>query len=261
MARAKQLAKMGFIALTFDKRGVGESGGNPNFHNYFTFDTLAHDVVAALQYLKTREDVLPDKMGLFATSQGGWVAPLVANEFPKLSFMAIVSGSVSTVGEDNFFERNARLKKESFSDKDIEEVSHIHAVDIEVSRSGKGFEKFASMWEQSKTKPWFRRVYLGDSPMTAEHPYRLWYRKVVDFNPVDYLEKTEIPVLWIYGDRKLDRFCPIELSVTRLKELESKGKNYTIVEYPNANHSIVQGKKDMIFSNEHVKKWFAARSN
>jgi pimeloyl-ACP methyl ester carboxylesterase len=75
---------------------------------------------------------------------------------------------------------------------------------------------------------------------------------------VDYLEKLNIPILWLYGDAALDRFCPVELSITRLNELIIKGKDYEIISEPGANHSLQLKNKDLAIQKA-VFDWLLSR--
>ncbi len=253
-SRAKEFAKNGIAAFIYDKRGVGKSEGNKNFNQYYSFDTLAMDAGAAVDMLSKRSEINPAKIGLVAASQGGWVAPLVASTNKNISFMIIVSGSVTTIGEDNLFERSARLKNEGFSADEINQVEEMHFIDQEVSRSGKRFDEFEKMWAVYKNSNWFKRVYLSEEPNPVDSKYRKWYRSVLDFNPVPYLKELSIPVLWLYGEAELDRFCPVNLSVQRLNELKSAGKNYKIIQIPGADHSLTIRSKDFVIESQ-VFEW------
>lgn len=240
--RAKAFVRSGIAALIYDKRGVGKSGGDPKFNDRFSFEILANDVVAAAQLLATRPEIDKAQIGLVGSSQGGWVAPIAATKFP-VAFMIILSGSVTTVGEDNIFERNARLRQEGFLDKDVQEVTAMHLVDLQVTRNGTRFNEFEELWNTNRSASWFKRVYLGEKPIPVNHPYRQWYRTIVDFDPVPFLNQLSIPILWLYGDVNLDRFCPVAVSIAALKKLEST--SYTIQVNEGADHSLIKGSKDL----------------
>lgn len=68
---ARALAAQGFLALTFDYRGYGESEGTRN--RLFPMEQVA-DTVAAASYLRTREDVDQSRIGAYGTSFGGGIA-------------------------------------------------------------------------------------------------------------------------------------------------------------------------------------------
>ncbi|MEU5278938.1 alpha/beta hydrolase [Streptomyces asoensis] len=67
----RHLVDAGLAVLSYDKRGVGGSGGD---WRDATMDDLAADAVAALDFLRTRPGVRPEAVGLFGHSEGGWVA-------------------------------------------------------------------------------------------------------------------------------------------------------------------------------------------
>ncbi len=240
---AKNLIQHGYASFVYDKRGAGKSGGKPSSVQYFSFQDLSDDVVTIVKQLGQRSDVKGGKIGLLATSQGGWVAPLAASKSSLINFMIIISGSVSTVGEDNIFERAARLKKEGFSSTDIEQASEMHKADIALSKNPDSLPLFKQLWDTYKSAPWFKRVYVNESWLNPEMEYRKWYRTVVDFTSETALEKINIPVLWLYGDPELDRLCPVTLSIQRLKNLQNKGKKYEIHSFPKADHGLNIGKQ------------------
>ncbi len=236
--RAKWLLKAGFAVLTYDKRGVGASEGDENFHRYYNFDTLASDGLAAIRFLAQHAAIDQTRIGVIAASQSGWVAPLIAKDYPALRFMVLISPSVCTVGEDNLFERNRRLQLEGFSAQDLEEVQAMHHLDIQLSRNGQGMDQYTALWSEYQYRPWFKRVYLSDAPMPVDHSYRLWYKTVVDHDPVNVLKQLDIPILWLFGDAELDRFGPVERSLDTLKKLEADQKAYQIHQYPGADHNL-----------------------
>lgn len=69
----------GFAVLTYDKRGVGESGGVYEAH-YNTspenLSLLAGDASAALEWLLDRRERRGRKSGFWGISQAGWIIPL-----------------------------------------------------------------------------------------------------------------------------------------------------------------------------------------
>lgn len=266
-SQAKWFAHSGFAALAYDKRGTGESGGDPEECSYFNFDDLASDAAAAFRSVGNHESVDASRCGIYAVSQGGWIAPLAALKSGDVAFLVVVSASVSTVAEDRLFERGARLTREGFSEQDRDEVRRMQLVDHEVTRSGRTWNEYARLWEENHQKGWFRRVYLGDEPTPQDDEYRLWYRTVLDYDPVALLERVDAPVYWIYGDAALDRYGPVELSLDRLRTLQAAGKPYEITSYEETDHNLeyVDGGLGGLFRNatQHsrgpMRTWLEAR--
>src|SRR5262245_39804093 len=72
---ADYLTRQGIAVLRVDDRGVGGSTGSvPNS----TTENFAADVMAGIEFLKTRKETDPKQIGLIGHSEGGMIAPLVA---------------------------------------------------------------------------------------------------------------------------------------------------------------------------------------
>lgn len=103
---ADRLARLGFVVLNPDKRGVGDSKGNFADVSNTAPQQLAQrarDVIAAVHALTQRPDVRPTQIGLWTVSQGGWVSPLAAQETSEIAFLVVVSGPTVSVGEEKTF--------------------------------------------------------------------------------------------------------------------------------------------------------------
>jgi dipeptidyl aminopeptidase/acylaminoacyl peptidase len=89
-----------FAVFAFDKRGVGESDGRccP-----LEFELLADDVIAAVDALRSRDDIDDDRIGLLGLSQGGWIIPVAATKSDDVSFAVVLSGSAVSVGEERLY--------------------------------------------------------------------------------------------------------------------------------------------------------------
>ena len=99
--------QLGMAVLAFDKRGVGTSGGT---FEYFTvsrskawFNLLASDVLACVEWLKSRPELQNAKIGLLGGSQAGWIMPLAASKSTDIDFMIIGEGVAVSAGEEHYF--------------------------------------------------------------------------------------------------------------------------------------------------------------
>jgi hypothetical protein len=89
LSTARWFAEQGFAALTYDKRGVGESTGD---FRAGPFMDLCDDGLAAVEYLKSRRQIDPRRIGVWGLSQGGWLGPLAVSRSADISFVIAVSG-------------------------------------------------------------------------------------------------------------------------------------------------------------------------
>jgi uncharacterized protein len=103
-ALGELLADRGFAVLTYDKRGIGRSGGSfQDADDERAFAILASDVVAAFEAFAKHPRTKDAQLGLLGISQGGWVGPLAARRLPSADFMVLWSGPVCTVSEEMHF--------------------------------------------------------------------------------------------------------------------------------------------------------------
>ena len=90
---ADTLGRRGIAVLRLDDRGVGSSTGNPATSTSLDF---ASDIRAAVNYLRSRPDIDPARIGLIGHSEGGLIAPLVAASDPKLKGIVLMAGPAYT---------------------------------------------------------------------------------------------------------------------------------------------------------------------
>jgi pimeloyl-ACP methyl ester carboxylesterase len=77
--RVKPLVEMGYIALLFDMRGHGETGGDLN--KYSCRDHL-NDCLAAYDFIKHIENVDIHNVSVLGSSYGGYLATLLTSKRP-----------------------------------------------------------------------------------------------------------------------------------------------------------------------------------
>jgi len=236
---ARWLASIGYAALAYDKRGTGKSGGDQQSWRRFSFDELAGDVSAAVEFLARQDEIDRARIGLHASSQGGWVATLAASRTPLIRFIVMRSASVTSVGEDRVFERARRLQKEGFSSADIAEAREMQAVEAKTTAGRQAPDEFTRLFAEYQSRPWFPRVYPVADPFDAALvDYREWYATIVSFDPISCLQQSEIPIFWIFGDPELDNSGPVAQSLNNLATLLQAGKRYKIVQLAGEGHNI-----------------------
>lgn len=101
---ATLLAKNNIAVLTYDKRGVGKSGGvyagpevGTNNVDFSNLNLLSLDASVAVNTLSECLSNNHIPIGLIGASQAGWIIPLAADKNRKVKFMAIFSGALITV--------------------------------------------------------------------------------------------------------------------------------------------------------------------
>ena len=133
---AKRLAKEGIAVLTYDKRGVGKSGGvyvgpsvGTNNIDTTNLNLLSHDASSAVN---TFRNYLKDKktpIGLVGFSQAGWIIPIAASKNPLIEFMVLFSCPTITTleqlrfqfytnGNNNFWENHTEAEAREHTKND-----------------------------------------------------------------------------------------------------------------------------------------------
>ncbi|HCL90245.1 MAG TPA: alpha/beta hydrolase, partial [Candidatus Atribacteria bacterium] len=113
---ADYLTRQGIAVLRVDDRGVGESTGD---FSQATSEDFASDVLAGIEYLKTRKEINPEQIGLIGHSEGGLIAPMVAVKSPDVAFIILMAGTGLT-GEEILYLQGALISRAmGVSEKDI----------------------------------------------------------------------------------------------------------------------------------------------
>ncbi len=100
-AVVKYLQERGVAVLLPDKRGSGKSEGS---WVGATFEDLAGDTDAAVDYLRRQTAFRCSSVGLIGFSQGGWIAPVVATRNADVAFVVSMSGPGVTTDEQLLYE-------------------------------------------------------------------------------------------------------------------------------------------------------------
>jgi dienelactone hydrolase len=196
---ASLLAGKGIAVFTYDKRGVGKSGGvyagpevGTNNVDSSNLNLLALDASAASNALLAHLPASHVPLGLMGFSQAGWIIPLAAKKNPAVSFMVLFSGPVVTTLEQLRFQFYTQGNP-GFWD------THTEAEAREHIRSDPDRYQFAGT------------------------------------DPQDALSTLQIPGLWLFGGRDLQ--IPTGLSMEHLNALKAQGKPYAYQLFPALGHN------------------------
>lgn len=241
------LTRNGIAVLRYDDRGFGESTGD--FTNSTTED-FARDVEAAVEYLKTRDDVDLNRIGLLGHSEGGLIAPMVASRDSDISFIVLLAGS--GVRGDKLLLLQTRLILEA-SEMSKGKVDNI------LGLNGKIYDKIISVGDGGRVNGTSLKLELeelirseiedGEAFVdlrgedkekyivnTAEQSSGKWVRYFINYDPYEALTKVKCSVLALNGAKDLQVPARENLDAIR-KGLEEGGNDeYVIKEYPELNH-------------------------
>ncbi len=237
---ADHLAKNGFACLRYDDRGVAKSGGK--FLDATSAD-FATDAYAAVQYLKSRKEIDPKKIGLCGHSEGGLIAPMVAADHPDdIGFIVMlagpgVPGSTIIFEQIRDFSPGTDLKKK---EKDAREFVDTVMPILQTNGDRKEIEAKlkAKMLEMIEKEPseTDRKAATAALPAVIAKISDPWLRWFVLFDPATALAKVKCPILALNGEKDTQvkvqqNFEAIESALTKAGH-----KTHKLVNLKNLNH-------------------------
>jgi len=191
-------ARLGVEVLIFDKRG---SGGSTGDYETATYDDFAADAIACLQVLKSRPGVDPKQIGLWGTSQGATLLPLIAARSAIPSFLIADSPEAGTVAQSSAFQDSLRLIRLGYSrrEADIAAASH-HEVAAMIGRQATAQEVESFIRENSRKHLFMNQTALHDRIRITPAAYAgfYWADRVTDFTP--FWQRLAIDALVVYGE-------------------------------------------------------------
>ena len=243
---ADYLTRQGIAVLRFDDRGVGKSTGE--FAKATSAD-FATDVLAGVEYLKTRKEINPKQIGLIGHSEGGLIAPMAATQSSDVAFIVLLAGP-GISGEEILYLQNALIARASGAPetaiaKNLTLYKKMFAVIKAEKDNAVAEKKLHPIWTQALTALTDEEKkaldFAGASPdslFQAQIKQLLspWFRYFLFYNPQPTLQKVKCPVLAINGEKDL-QVPPKENLAAIAKALKAGGnKNFVTKELAGLNH-------------------------
>lgn len=202
------LPPRGIGVATFDRRGDGESEGEPTRGR---FEAQARDALAVAAALGV------ERFGLWGFSQGGWVAPLAATISADVAFAVTIASTGVTPAEQMLYANRRQLELAGFGPAAVERARSLRLqLEAWVHDEGPPPDLAAALDE-----PWFPLTHLPPSTFDAEARH-VWIAEM-GFDPRPIFAAVQAPVLAFYGE--LDSWTPVEPSVAAWGvEREGRGR-------------------------------------
>lgn len=199
MEFAKRLAKEGIAVLTYDKRGVGESGGvyvgpsvGTNNIDSANLNLLSQDADAAVKKFQTYLKNKKIPIGLVGFSQAGWIIPMAAGKNPEIRFMVLFSCPTITTLEQLRFQ----------------------------------------FYTNGDTNFWENHTQAEALEHTKNDPDKYQFAPT---DPKVSLNTLSIPGLWLYGEKDIQ--IPVRLCIEHLNTFKAQGKPYDYALFNKLGHN------------------------
>lgn len=238
---ADHLTRQGIAVLRVDDRGVGVSTGDC-FEA--TSEDFAGDVVAGVEYLKSRKEINAKQIGLIGHSEAGIIAPMAAVRSPDVAFIVMMAGTGLT-GERVLYLQTTLLAKALGVSDDVvaaplaqqERLFTIIKEEKDNAVAAKKIREFLIGNISKKLSEEEREA--REAAIESQIKLELlspWFRFFLTYDPKPTLSKVRCPVLAIVGEKDL-QVAPKE-NLRAIEDALKAGGNtqYTIKELPNLNH-------------------------
>ena len=207
---SNHIARSGVAVLFYDKRGVGESGGDFSTAQYPDF---VDDAVAAVEFLERRDDIDSSRIGLHTNSEGGWFGPEVAVRTGHVSFIFNrVAPPFAWLDNVIWEVRNDALAA-GVPESQIDEVLDIRRRSWQYYVDTHADPSLSSGPVRDAINAELKRVTTDVPNASAELPDALTpydpvaYRDLaieIGYDPVPYLEQLDIPLVYTYGETDIN---------------------------------------------------------
>jgi pimeloyl-ACP methyl ester carboxylesterase len=206
----RHFARKGVAALIYDKRGCGASTGD---WTRAGVSDLAEDALACVRLLRGRPEVNPAQVGLWGLSQGASIIPIAAGRSPEVAFVVAVGGCLDFEAQMRYFRANL-FRRLGHPPPVLDIANKAFLIQVDLSN----------------------RIRSGSLP--APRAWRDACRFEFDLDQAGVWGQVRQPVLAIYGES--DRHVPVAESSAALAVAQSGNRDFTLIIYPGASHSIGQ---------------------
>jgi pimeloyl-ACP methyl ester carboxylesterase len=151
---AGALAEKGFVVLRYDKRAVGQSGGRSE---RATLNDYADDLLAAVKWLRKRDDVDDNRMTVAGHSEGGAVAMIAAKKEEDDIDALVLIAAPGTRGSELILEQQRHmLDLLKTSEQERKEKIDVQQRIQTAVLTGVGWEGLPAEYRAAADSPWFR---------------------------------------------------------------------------------------------------------
>lgn len=260
---ADHLTRQGIAVLRCDNRGIGGSTGN--LANA-TYEELAGDAQAGVEFLKSRKEINARQIGLAGHSEGASIGMIAASRSAEVAFLVLLAGPgvggeqllyeqsriIATVpgGSERAVALNRKLQETMFGV--IKRETNREAAEKKLGEAIKAFGASLSD-EDRQASPALMTAAERQIPATLTAAFR----SLLLFDPVPVLAKLKCPVLVLSGE--LDVQVPPKQNLPPIAAaLEAGGsRDYAIVKVRGLNHLFQTAQTGSVLEYAKIEETFA----
>jgi pimeloyl-ACP methyl ester carboxylesterase len=213
---AGAIADAGFLAVRYDKRGFGQSGGRAESA---TIQDYAEDVRTVVRWLLQRKDIDPKRIAVVGHSEGAWVALLAAARERRISAVATIAGPATTGAELVLEQQQRALDQMKLTPEERNKKVALQKQIQSAVLTGKGWELIPKEERRAADTPWFQSLLI--------------------FDPAKVIKDVKQPLFFVHG--ALDKQVPPG-NADRLAEMarkQSDSDSIEVVVVRGVNHLLI----------------------
>ena len=203
-----EISKSGFLVLRLDDRGVGQSQGDVA---QASLSAQAADAVKAIEFLKQRGDVDPNRIGLFGHGEGANVAIRLAAEQTGLKTVVLLAPC-----------------DVPFSDLAIEQIKHRLKLEGVTDPEAWKKQMVATILRRAQEEADTEFIVIGGRGVYLDL-YREWFA----MQPVENMKKVKAKILHVQGGLDLQVFPH---HADGFREAMGNNQSYTFKLFSKLNH-------------------------
>ncbi|HEY4147682.1 MAG TPA: alpha/beta fold hydrolase [Chitinophagaceae bacterium] len=252
---ADYLARRGIIALRVDDRGIGKSSRGPAGATTADF---AGDVNVSMDYLKNRPETDKKKLGLIGHSEGGMIAPMVADQRKDIRFIVLLAGpgeKISTLMEE---QNAAVLLSKRITQAAVDAYLRLYRAVVpaivtapDKATAEKRAKDIFLRWKDSTNKNYVLTLTGVHDEKSTDNlvasfvgtVYAPWFRYFVQFDPQPWLQQLHCSVLALNGSKDIQVIAKSNLAGIEAALKKSKSRSFEVHELPGLNHLFQTCKK------------------
>ena len=227
----------GVGVLAYDKR---DYTSDPDEWREPDLADLSDDVAEAVRFVAAQPKIDTDRIGLFASSQGGWVAPPATIMAPEVDYMMVRVGAALNSAETVLHEIRQEARAEGLSGLDLDYAMDLRREIYDLAMSGAPITAADSLVAPYLDEPWYRTAF-GEGPVSElwSDWWWGWSRRNHAVTPVPALKQFDGPVLWFLAEK--DENVPLVSTRAALERAfdAALGDEHEIVVIEDAPHSFI----------------------
>ena len=260
---AQHLAERGFITVAFDPSFTGESGGEPR--RMASPDINTEDFLAAVDFLSTRENVDPERIGIIGICGFGGMAINAAAIDPRIkATVASTMYDMSKVNEEGYF------GSENTPEQRMEKRRAIAAQRTVDFKNGTYKRAGGVIDPLPDDAPWFVKDYYAYYKTPRGYHKRsgnsndgwnvIGCQSFLNQPLLAWASEIETPVLLIHGEKAHSRYFS-EYAFDKMSNKHVEGQsikegNKELMIIPGASHVDLYDDKAGVIPYEKIEKFF-----